>query len=246
MKNNPSVQHEFTTVDDMTVATLPDRWSAAQGSTARINRIPLGLKLAYTGFMEVLVPVYWHHYGPTNFLYFCDVALFLTLAAVWLENALLASMAAVGILLPQMLWCADFVGNLLGFHLTGMTNYMFDAQRPLYLRGLSLFHGWLPFLLVFLVKRLGHDRRALVAWTSLAWVLMLVAFYLLPAPGSLPIDSNLPVNVNYVFGLSDSAAQTWMPQYAWFALMLTALPLVIYAPTHLVLKRVFNFSKAVR
>ncbi|MBC8002328.1 MAG: hypothetical protein H7X97_07040, partial [Opitutaceae bacterium] len=116
--------------------------------------------------------------------------------------------------------------------------------RPLYLRGLSLFHGWLPFLLLFIVKRLGHDRRALAAWTLLAWVLMLVAFFLLPAPGSLPADSKLPVNVNYVFGLDDSAAQTWMPQYAWFGLMLTALPLVIFGPTHLVLKRLFSSSKA--
>jgi hypothetical protein len=44
------------------------------------NRLPLALKLVYTAFMAVLVPVYWHYYGPTNFLYFCDVALFLTAA----------------------------------------------------------------------------------------------------------------------------------------------------------------------
>jgi hypothetical protein len=33
-------------------------------------RIPLVLKLGYTAFMAVLVPVYWHYYGPTHFLYF--------------------------------------------------------------------------------------------------------------------------------------------------------------------------------
>ena len=44
--------------------------------TATASRVPLGLKLAYTAFMAVLVPVYWRYYGPTNFLYFCDVALF--------------------------------------------------------------------------------------------------------------------------------------------------------------------------
>ena len=47
--------------------------------------------------MAVLVPVYWYYYGPTNFLYFCDVALFLTLAGIWLESPLLISMCAVGI-----------------------------------------------------------------------------------------------------------------------------------------------------
>jgi hypothetical protein len=41
------------------------------------ERLPLWLKLAYSAFMAVLVPVYWYYYGPTNFLYFCDVALIL-------------------------------------------------------------------------------------------------------------------------------------------------------------------------
>ena len=56
------------------------------------NRIPLTLKIAYTAFMVVLVQTYWIEYGPTNFLYFCDVALFFALGAVWLESPLLASM----------------------------------------------------------------------------------------------------------------------------------------------------------
>ena len=42
-----------------------------------------------------------------------------------------------------------------------MTDYMFAADHSLFLRGLSLFHGWLPFLLVYLVWKLGYDRRAL-------------------------------------------------------------------------------------
>ncbi len=49
------------------------------------RRIPLAVKLAFTGFTAVLVPFYWITYGPTNFLYYCDVALLLTLAAVWTE-----------------------------------------------------------------------------------------------------------------------------------------------------------------
>ena len=52
----------------------------------RGGRIPIALKLAYTAFLAVLVPVYWRNYGPTNFLYFCDVALFLTLVGIWTEN----------------------------------------------------------------------------------------------------------------------------------------------------------------
>jgi len=51
------------------------------------RRIPLWLKLAYTAFMAVLVPVYLRNYGPTNFLYFCDVALIITLVGVWKLSA---------------------------------------------------------------------------------------------------------------------------------------------------------------
>lgn len=60
-------------------------------------RIPLWLKVAYTAFMAVLIPVYWANYGPTNFLYFCDIALLLTLVGMWKESPLLVSMPAVGI-----------------------------------------------------------------------------------------------------------------------------------------------------
>jgi hypothetical protein len=204
------------------------------------RRIPLWLKLAYTAFMAVLVPVYWTKYGATNFLYFCDIALFMALAAVWMESPFLASMAAVGIVLPQMLWCADFFAHFAGLDLTGMTGYMFDSNRSLFLRGLSLFHGWLPFLLLFLVARLGYDRRALLAWTLTAWVAMLVSYFLMPAPGATLANPLAPVNINYVYGLSDAQAQTWMPGPAWLLFMLTAMPILIFIPTHFLLRALYG------
>jgi len=132
------------------------------------RRIPLWLKLAYTGFMAVLVPVYLRNYRPTNFLYFCDVALIITVVGIWIESPLLVSMCAVGIIASQTLWVIDFLSNLIGHPLTGLTDYTFMADHSLFLRGLSLFHGWLPFLLVYLVWRLGYDGRALPAWTVVA------------------------------------------------------------------------------
>ena len=97
----------------------------------RHSRLPLWLKLVYTAFLAVLVPYYLHAYGPTNFLYFCDVALLMALVALWTEKPLWASMPAVGILLPQSLWCADFLGGLVGRHVTGMSAYMFNPRsRP--------------------------------------------------------------------------------------------------------------------
>ena len=100
------------------------------------HKIPLAAKVAGTAFLAVLVPVYWQTYGLTNFLWFCDAALILTAAGMWLESSLLISMCAVGILLPQCLWLADFGCNLLGIHFLGLTGYMFDHQLPLFTRGI--------------------------------------------------------------------------------------------------------------
>ncbi len=211
-------------------------------ATATAARVPLLVKLAYTAFVAVLVPVYWHYYGPTNFLYFCDVALLLTVIAIWPENALILSMCAVGILIPQAVWVIDFTLNAAGVSLTGMTDYMFDASRSLFLRLLSLFHGWLPFLMVYLIGKTGYDRRALWSWTLLAWVLLLVSFFLMPPPN--PHPGLTPVNINYVFGLSDYVVQPWVPRSTWFVGLLIGLPVFVFMPTHLVLSRLMPKASA--
>lgn len=194
------------------------------------SRVPVWLKIAYTAYVAILIPVYWHYYGPTNFLFFCDVALILTLIAIWPENAFVISACAVGIVVPQTIWVIDFVATAVGFPLTGMTSYMFISSHSLFLRLLSLFHGWLPFLLVYLVWKVGYDRRAFWSWTALTWVLLLICFYLMPPPN--PDAGLIPVNINYVWGTSDYAAQTWVPPYVWLAGLFVGLPLLAYAPAH--------------
>jgi hypothetical protein len=204
--------------------------------TATAPRVPLFLKIAYTAFMAVLIPVYWHYYGPTNFLYFCDIALIITLIAIWREDALLISMCCVGILIPQGVWVLDFLGSAAGFPLIGMTDYMFDSGHSLFLRLLSLFHGWLPFLLIYLVWKIGYDRRAFWSWTGVTWTVLPICFFLMPSP--TPHPGLTPVNINYVWGMSDHAAQTWVPPYVWLAGLLVGLPLTVFALTHFVLKRI--------
>ncbi|NJM36801.1 MAG: hypothetical protein HC845_02405 [Akkermansiaceae bacterium] len=207
------------------------------------HRIPLWLKIAYTIFLAVLIPVYWLNYGPTNFLYFCDVALLLTLVGIWRENALLVSLPAVGILLPQALWCADFLMELFGGKMTGMTAYMFDEKRSLFLRGLSLFHGWLPFLLIYLVRKIGYDRRALLGWSIICVALCLIAYFLLPPAGATLADPNIPRNVNYVFGMDDAMPQKFMPPFAYLIVWITALISIVFIPTHLILKKICKPAK---
>ena len=138
----------------------------------------------------------------------------------------------MGIFLPQLVWQIDFLAGILGFHPLGMTDYMFDAKRPLLTRGLS-FHFWLPLLLLWMVWRLGYDRRAFVIWSILAVGLLLVCYFFVPPPPAPADDPNAPANINYVYGLSDKKPQEWMHPHAWLALLLIGLPLLVFLPTHL-------------
>jgi hypothetical protein len=209
----------------------------AKPMDAKTSRIPLWFKLLYTAFLAVLTPNYWMNYGPTNFLYFCDVALFFTLGALWLESPLLASMPAIGILIPQAFWCIDYIGQLFGVRILGMTGYMFDAAKPFFTRGLSFFHFWLPFVVAWATWRLGYDRRALRYWTALAWSILSICYFIMPAPPAPTSNPNLPVNINYVFGLDDAKPQEWMHPHLYFAMLMIGMPLVVYLPTHLLLSR---------
>lgn len=137
-----------------------------------MSRIPLSAKILYTVWMAVWVPVYWQHNGPANFLWLCDFANWVVFLAIWVESTLLISSQLAGILLIQLVWAVDFGGGLLfGLHPVGGTEYMFDAGKPLWLRGLSLFHLWTLPLLVWLVRRVGYDRRGWRMQTAIAGVL---------------------------------------------------------------------------
>lgn len=203
------------------------------------KNVHISVKLAYTAFICVLVPYYLKEYGPTNFLYFCDVALFLTLASVWSEHPLPVS-AAVGILLPQTLWMADFVATLFGAPITGMTAYMFDEAIPLFTRCLSFFHFWLPLFDLWLIARLGYHRSAFAVWTTLAVALLFVCYLFMPPPPA-PVDNPaMPININYVFGPNDSVAQSFVHPHIYFAGLTVFLVFFVFWPTHLLLKRFFT------
>ena len=185
-------------------------------------QIHLGIKLAYTLFLLILVPVYWAHYGPRNFLWFSDIALLGMGAALWLESGLLASMMMLAVLLPELAWNLDFFARLLtGHRMFGMSAYMFEGTRPRFLRALSLFHVPLPLGLVWLVVRLGYDRRAWLYQSLLALVVLPVSYWL----------TDPTENVNWVHGLG--TPQTALGPWAYLALLIIAFSLVLYLPPHL-------------
>jgi len=210
--------------------------AAPAGESGR--HIGLPAKILYTAFVVTMVPYYWRTYGPRNFLYFCDVALMVTLVGLWLESSLLISMEAVAILLPQTIWIVDFVGHLLGLRLLGMTDYMFDPKYPLLVRGLSTFHGWLPILLIWLLWRLGYDRRAFAVQAVCGIALLLICYFGF-VPPTAAAHGWRAANINYVYGLDENQAQMKLPPLAWFGMLTVTIPVVLYLPTHLVLSKVF-------
>ena len=194
--------------------------------------VPLWLKITYTLFVVVLVPVYWQHYGPANFLWASDIALLLVLAGLWFESALPVSMMALAVLVPELMWTADFVARLLfGFDPGSFrgTAYMFDQEVPLLTRALSLYHLALPVILIWLLQRLGYDRRALIAQTLLCWCVFPISY----------LVSTQDANINYVFGFGGEPQQ-WMHPKLWVFLLMLAFPLLLYLPLHQLLGRLFH------
>jgi hypothetical protein len=184
--------------------------------------IPFSVKLFYTLFVCLLVPVYWRHYGLANFLWFSDLALLIGLAATWLESPLLASTQAVSVLLLEILWITDFLVRLVtGKKIIGIAEYMFKSDKPPFVRGLSLFHLVLPFFLVWLVYVLGYDSRAWILQTFLFWTVVLVCY----------LFTNPPDNINWVFGFG-SQPQQKISSTLYLALLMLGVPICIYLPTH--------------
>jgi hypothetical protein len=185
--------------------------------------IPLWLKAVTAAFIALLVPVYWLNYGPANFLWLSDLALFATAAALVFESPVLAGIA-VGVLPLELGWCVDL---LLGDRL-GLTGYMFDPAHPLYLRGLSLFHVALPPLMLWLLHRWGYDRRSLLRQLPVLWAALGLTYAL-----TSPSD-----NINWAFG-PGTAPQNVIPPLAYLLLEMAVIPLVVLWPLDRLLRRLF-------
>jgi hypothetical protein len=187
-------------------------------------RIPLWLKIAWTVWLGIWIPVYWYHYGAQNFLYFCDLGNILIGVALWTENALIFSWQATGLLLFQSLYTIDLLSALLfHVHVIGGTEYMFDPGIPLGIRLLSLFHVVAPPLLLWAIWRLGYDPRGWKLQTLTCWIVVPINYFWRPT-----------YNVNFARGLLRE--QHTVPGSLYLIAYLIVVPLVVYWPTHLLLE----------
>jgi hypothetical protein len=191
--------------------------------------IPLWFKLAYTAFVIYVMAVWWKHYGWTNFLWFSDIAFIGAVPAMWLESAAMASVLTVAVLVPELLWNLDYAGRLLlRRRITGLTDYMFERDRLLLLRGLSLFHVPLPLVLVWLVAAYGYD-----ASVGLSGAIVLAAVVL---PWSRFV-STPDKNINWTYGLGGWRVQ-W-PGWLYVAVLFAGFVLFVFVPTDAFLRLVW-------
>lgn len=191
-----------------------------------MTTFPLWLKIFETSFVVVLVVIYARTWGWANFLWFSDIALIGSVPALWLEDPLLTSAMALLIVVPDSFWGVSYLARLAtGRRISGLSDYMFDATKPRWLRALSLFHLWLPLLLLSMVMTLGYRPEALaIVWIGGYVVLWICRRFTDPAE-----------NINWAFGLGgrpSSGTTSLRP----FALTLAALPLVVWVPTHFLLE----------
>ena len=183
--------------------------------------IPLWFKLAYTAFVLGVMAVWWKNYGWKNFLWFSDIAFIGAVPALWLESPALASVLAVAVLLPELLWNVDFVARLLlRRRITGLTDYMFEAQRPRILRGLSLFHVPLPAVLLWMVAAYGY-----VPHVGLPGAIVLAAIVL---PLSRWVSTPI-ANINWTYGLGRPNVR--LAGAAYVGLLFIGFVVLVFVPT---------------
>ena len=192
------------------------------------TRFPEWLRWSALVWLLIWIPAYWRTWGASNFLQLCDIAVGLTCAGIWLNNRLLISSQALSSILVDFVWTLDALWRLFfGHHLLGGTEYLFDPHYPLLVRLLSLFHVVMPALLVWAVHRVGYDTRGL-------------ALQVLIAAGAFAGARFTPSVKNMNFAFSDPFFhRAWGPPPVHVAISVLFMLIVVYLPTHLVLRKLF-------
>jgi hypothetical protein len=177
----------------------------------------------------VWLPAYFRVWGWANLLHLCDIAVILTFVGIWWANPLLVSSQAVSSAAAGFFWILDVGWRLTtGRFLVGGTDYMWDARYPLWVRLLSTFHVGLPLVLLWTLRKVGYDRRALGLQAAIAAVLLIISRFL-----------SAELNMNYAYR-DPVFHRAWGPAPAHLAMIFIPLIALIYWPTHLLLRWLFH------
>jgi hypothetical protein len=199
------------------------------------EKIPLWLKLVFTFLFIVTIPSNIFNYSAINLLWFCDIAIIIAFLGFWFESTLLISISALASVAPQLVWQIDYFFHLIsGKRLFGFSDYMFDSNLSVFSKVVSLFHVWMPYVLLYTLQIVRYNRRALMVQTLMACIALLLSFLLTK-------DMFGPAgNLNKVYGLSDTEPQTWMAPWVWLVVVMAYCFFCIYLPMHFLFARLFR------
>lgn len=179
-------------------------------------------------WLLVWLPTNLKAWGWENMMHFCDVGAIVACVGIFMQIPLLFSSQAVGSLLVGILWGLDVSWRLVtGHHLVGGTEYMWDTNYALWIRLLSTFHLGLPLVLLFAMRKMGYDPRALAFQSAIAGALLIFSRFLPPE-----------LNMNYAFR-DPLFHRAWGPAPVHLTVIFAGTVALLYWPTHLLLRRMF-------
>ncbi len=111
---------------------------------------------------------------------------------------------------------------------------MWDTQVPLWARLLSTFHIALPLALLWAMRKIGYDRRALALQAAIAAGLFVVSRFL---PSGF--------NMNYVYQ-DPLFHRSWGPAPVHLMVIFVGAVALVYLPTHLLLSWMFPVAGAAK
>ena len=192
------------------------------------NELHPALRWGMMLWLLVWAPANVNTWGWQNMMHFCDVGAAIACVGIWRQSSLLFSSQAVGSLFVGVLWGLDVGWRLAtGHHLVGGTEYMWDVRYPLWIRLLSTFHLGLPLVLLWAIRKLGYDPRALALQSVIAAVLLVSSRFLSPE-----------LNMNYAFR-DPLFHRAWGPAPVHLTIIFAGTVALLYWPTHLLLRRMF-------
>jgi len=195
---------------------------------AQQHMFPDWLRWAALAWLVIWAAIYSRTWGAANFLHLSDVAVILTCIGLWSNSALLISSQAVASLAVDTVWTLDVAWKICsGRHLIGGTEYLFDTNYPLWVRLITLFHVAMPLLLLWALHRSGYDRRGWALQSAIALPVFIASRYTVPAQ-----------NTNFAFA-DPFFHRAWGPAPLHVTVIFLFMLLVVYLPTHFLLRRIF-------
>jgi len=165
-------------------------------------------------------------------MHLCDVGAIIACLGVFLQIPILISSQAVGSVFVGLLWGLDVGWRLVtGHHLTGGTEYMWDTNYPIWNRLLSTFHLGLPLLLLWAMRKLRYDARALALQSAIVAPLFIFSRFLPPE-----------LNMNYAFQ-DPLFHRAWGPAPVHLAIIFAGTVIILYWPSHVLFKRIFPLAE---